>query len=194
MPGHLTKQWPPAARYLNHSTPSKGRTRTCQEPLVMTQTEERLGSSSENGPRNLTPRQAGALLQQCSSHSFTPWQKEMNFWRLADAELARILNNRHSYCKTWKNSLKSLCRKLEYVSLKAMSGAHRRAVRSLTTSVFDQVLLGVEGRTCGDGKRKLARESLLEHLEGESQAQSAPYTTSFPCPGPRRKRNTMKQG
>lgn len=56
-----------------------------------------------------------------------------------------------------ENSLKSLCRKLECVSLKAMSGAHRSAVRSLTTSVFDQVLLGMEGRTCGDGKRKLAR-------------------------------------
>ena len=59
-----------------------------------------------------------------------------------------------------ENSLKSLCRKLECVSLKAMSGAHRRAVRSLTTSVFDQAFLGVEGEDLWRRKEKACKRKL----------------------------------
>lgn len=81
-----------------------------------------------------------------------------------------------------ENSLKSLCRKFEYVSLKALSGPHKRAVRSLTPSIFDQVLLGVEGRTCGDGKRKLARESLLEP-KPRAKHRGLPTPLLFLAPG-----------
>lgn len=64
-----------------------------------------------------------------------------------------------------------------------MSRPNSRAIRSLTPSIFDQALLRLEGRTCGVRKRKLARQSLQEHLECQSQSQRVPPPLLFLAQG-----------
>lgn len=97
--------------------------------------------------------------------SFRTGAERDGFLSWVVAELAHILNNHHSPYKMWETVWNPSAGNTEYVSLKAMSGPNKRAVRSRTSSILDRALLSLEGRACGGRKRTLARESLQECLK-----------------------------
>lgn len=168
VPGSLTKQCSLTAHYPNHPKLSKVNTKLCQVPRVMTRTDkdsefnqtQPYGSWHWNKPEHF---QAITLPKQRSDRSFYAMAERDEFLIRVDAELAHIVNSHH--CKTWETVSNPSAENIEYISLTAMSGPNKRATSSLTPSVFDQVLLSLEGRVCRDTERKLASKGLQECRE-----------------------------